>query len=173
MDNLASRLLDGAEGRALSSGRGRPEFLLEFAPRHVDGYFCLGELTLRDRPHTLVTFLPERPARMDEEHLDPAVVLPIENQAGALGAQRWLRDRVMPTRERLFAGADRDLEPVLWRRHGTAPGRVVCAIGVVGIVEVDGDVVAVGVHLQIAARGIGLMPRCGVSERDEELVRVV
>src|ERR1700737_3993704 len=158
MDDLASRLPPGAggrplphgaEGRALSSRRGRPEFLLKFAPRDVDGGFVLGELTLRYRPHALVAFLPERPARMDEEHLDLPVVSAIENQAGALGAQRLLRDRVMPARERLLAGADRDLEPVLWRRHGTAPGRVVCAVRVVGVVEVDGDVVAVSVHFQI------------------------
>src|SRR6266849_4220030 len=176
MDDLASRLLDGAESRALSCGRRRPEFLLKFAPRHIDGGFFLGELTLRYRPHTLIAFLPEGTAWMDQEHLEFAVLLPIENQAGALGGtQRLSGSRVMPrgARERLLAGADRDFEPVLWRRHGTAPGWVVCAIRVVGVVEVDGDVVAVGVHLQVAARGIGLVPRCGVSKWDEELVRVV
>src|SRR3982074_2498758 len=79
----------------------------------------------------------------------------------------------MSGRERLLAGADRNLEPVLGRRQRAAPGWVISAVGVVGVVEVDRDVVAVGVQFQIPAGAVGLLPRGGVAERNEELIRVL
>src|SRR5260370_39506067 len=62
--------------------------------------------------------------------------------------------RLVVGRKHLLAGADRDLEPVLWRRRRTAIGWVVRATGVVCAVEISRDVVAVRFHLQIAACAI-------------------
>src|SRR5439155_13886447 len=60
--------------------------------------------------------------------------------------------------KRFFAGPDRNFEPVLGRRKWAAPGRVVRAVGIVGVVEVDHHVVAMRVYLEIAASAICLLP---------------
>src|SRR5205814_7898425 len=69
---------------------------------------------------------------------------------------------------------------VLDGRQGTTPARVVYAGGVVGVVEVDDELVArcaqvcaLGGVPHVAARAVGLRAAGGVAEGDEDSARVV
>ncbi len=77
-------------------------------------------------------------------------------------------------REALFAGADRDHEPILSRWDRTAPVGIVGAVGVVRVVEVHDDqlVEPRGLHFEVAPGPVRLLPARRVSEREEQFVRV-
>src|SRR5207247_9414599 len=66
-----------------------------------------------------------------------------------------------------FTGSDRDLDPVLPRPQRAAPGRVVRAVWVVRVVEVDDNIVAVRVQFEIAAGAVGLVPCSQVAKWQE------
>src|SRR2546425_5854259 len=73
-----------------------------------------------------------------------------------------------------LACADRDAEPVLSRRQGTAPGVVVGAIRVVRAVEVELVLVAAErLRLDVASRAVRLGPARAIAEGDEELVALL
>src|SRR6266849_6171788 len=73
--------------------------------------------------------------------------------------------------KRLLTRADRNFQPVLSRRQRAVPLRVVGAVRVVCVVEVDHDLVAVRVQLEITAGSVSFLSRSCVAKREEKVVR--
>src|SRR5207237_9872700 len=92
-------------------------------------------------------------------------------QSDGLAHRANSRRRAVSLVERELARADRDGEPVLAGRQRAAPRVVVCAVRVVGAVEIQLEAAVVErLRLHIAARTIGLVPARRIAERDEESV---
>ena len=71
--------------------------------------------------------------------------------------------------EQLLARADRDGEAILRGRYGAGPPLVACAVGVVGVVEVDvGNPIAAAMRLQISSRAVSFLARKRIRKRREE-----
>ena len=108
-DDLAGLLPDRAEldERVTHDRRRRAQLLLELAQRNLERLLAGLDLALGDRPGAIVLPRPERPARMDEQHLDPVAAAAVEEEARAL-----LRRHREVSRRRTVP-----------RRRGSAPTR--------------------------------------------------
>ena len=69
MDDLSAGLTNRRE-RDERAGRARPRFFLDLTSGRSQCFFVWLDLTLRNRPGSLVFPCPQRAARMDEQYLE-------------------------------------------------------------------------------------------------------
>src|SRR5882724_3654421 len=83
IDELSPRLAPGRKREGLTR-RPRAGLFLELAPRGGERIFPLLDPSLGNGPRARVLLLPERPARMHEEHFEPAGGVTKKQKPGAL-----------------------------------------------------------------------------------------
>jgi hypothetical protein len=80
--HLAAALTDVAE-RKSGLREVDAELLAEFPARHLFGIFVSAVFALWNRPRGQILVAPERPAGMDQQHLDHSVAFAERKDAGA------------------------------------------------------------------------------------------
>ena len=111
------RIVPRSTSASRATGGGAPSSSSNSRKRDVERLLARLDLALRDRPGTVVLPRPERPAGMDEQHLERVASAAVEEKACAL-----LRHRGQPT----YASATpRMISTTAANRNGTAGASVV------------------------------------------------